>query len=94
MENLWVMAGRSSLFHCYHGAGLPRTNNNLEQCLGAHRYHERHATGCQGASAALVLRGTVWMPACSATRLRPCAGEELAPDHLQEWKALLCGYVV
>jgi hypothetical protein len=76
------------LFHCYQYADLPRTNNDLEQFFGAHRYHERRTTGRKGASPALVLRGTVRITACAATRLRPCAGEELAPDNLQEWKAL------
>src|SRR5262245_48580672 len=78
----------SGLFHCYARAELPRTNNDLEQFFGAYRYHERRATGRKGASPALVLRGTVRMTACAATRLRPCTGEELAPENLQEWKAL------
>ena len=78
----------SGLFHCYHLTELPRTNNDLEQFFGAHRYHERRATGRKGASPALVLRGTGRMAACAATRLRPFAGEELAPDNLQAWKAL------
>jgi hypothetical protein len=76
------------LFHCYQIADLPRTNNDLEQFFGAHRYHERRATGRKGASPALVLRGTVRLAAWAATRLRPFAGEELAPDNLPEWKAL------
>ena len=76
------------LFHCYHLADVPRTNNDLEQCFGAHRYHERRATGRTGASPTLVLRGMVRMAACAATRLRPFAGEELAPDNLPEWQAL------
>ena len=29
------------LFRCYGVADLPRTNNDLEQLFGAHRYHER-----------------------------------------------------
>ena len=47
------------LFHCYEVAELPRTNNDLEQCFGAHRYHERRATGRKGASPALVLSGSI-----------------------------------
>ena len=27
-------------FHCYDLSGLPRTNNDLEQFFGSHRYHE------------------------------------------------------
>jgi hypothetical protein len=78
----------SGLFHCYHIAALPRTNNDLEQFFGAHRYHERRATGRKGASPALVLRGMVRMAACAATRLCPFTGEELVPDNLQEWQTL------
>lgn len=76
------------LFHCYHRSDVPRTNNDLEQFFGAHRYHERRATGRKGASPALVLRGAVRMAACAATRLRSFAGEELAPKNLQNWQAL------
>ena len=66
------------LFHCYEVPDLPRTNNDLEQCFGAHRYHERRATERKGASPALVLRGSVQLLAAAATRLRvfglgPCA---------------------
>ena len=67
---------------------LPRTNNDLEQLLGAHRHHERRATGRKGASAALVLRGSVKMGAWAATRLRSWQGEELAPHDLQAWQEL------
>ena len=35
----------SGLFHCYDVADLPRTNNDLEQLFGAHRYHERRSSG-------------------------------------------------
>jgi hypothetical protein len=76
------------LFHCYHLPDLPRTNNDLEQLFGAHRYHERRATGRKGASPTLVLRGMVRMTVCAATRLRPFTGEELIPENLQDWRAL------
>jgi hypothetical protein len=76
------------LLHCYQLAELPRPNNALEQFFGAHRYHERRATGRKGASPTLVLRGTVRMAVCAATRLRPFTGEELVPASLQAWKAL------
>src|SRR5262249_38618313 len=36
------------LFHCYAVAGLPRTNNDLEQFFGSCRHHERRATGRKG----------------------------------------------
>jgi hypothetical protein len=76
------------LFHCYHLSDVPRTNNDLEQFFGAHRYYERRATGRKGASPALVLRGSVRMVAWAATRLRSFAGEELTPENLQHWQAL------
>lgn len=74
------------LLHCYHMAALPRTNNALEQFFGAHRSHERRATGRKGASPALVLRGSARMAACAATRLRLFTGEKLAPENTQKWK--------
>ena len=76
------------LFHCYSVPDLPHTNNALEQFFGAHRYHERRATGRKGASPALVLRGSVQLVAYAATRLRPFTGEELAPDQIQTWQEL------
>jgi hypothetical protein len=33
------------LFHCYDVSDLPATNNDLEQCFGSLRYHERRTTG-------------------------------------------------
>jgi hypothetical protein len=76
------------LFHCYSVPDLPRTNNDLEQFFGAHRYHERRATGRKGASPAFVLRGAVQLVAYAATRLRPFTGEELAPDQTHAWQEL------
>ena len=73
--------------HGYQIAELPRPNNALEQFFGAHRSHERRATGRKGASPALVWRGSVRMAACAATRLRPLAGEERAPANTQKWQA-------
>ena len=76
------------LFHCYSVPELPRTNNDLEQFFGAHRYHERRATGRKGASPALVLRGAVQLVAYAATRLHPFTSEELAPDQMHTWQEL------
>ena len=76
------------LFHCYEVPDLPRTNNDLEQCFGAHRYHERRATGRKGASPALVLRGSVQLLAAAATRLRVFAAWELAPAEVRAWQSL------
>jgi hypothetical protein len=66
------------LFHCYHVEGLPRTNNDLEQFFGSHRYHERRASGRKGASPALVLRGEARLLAAAATRQRCYTAQELA----------------
>jgi hypothetical protein len=76
------------LFHCYCVPDLPRTNNDLEQYFGAHRYHERRATGRKVASPALVLRGGVRLVAGAATRIRPFASEALAPETVKAWQAL------
>ena len=69
---------RPGLFHCYRVEDLPRTNNGLEQLFGAHRYHERRATGRKAASPALVLRGAVRLVAGMVTRLQPITARELA----------------
>lgn len=76
------------LFHCYDLPDLPRTNNDLEQCFGAYRYHERRATGRKGASPALVMRGSVQLIAAMATRRGAFAAWELAPEEVSEWKSL------
>jgi hypothetical protein len=76
------------LFHCYHGADLPRTNNDLEHLFGSSRHHERRATGRRNASPALVLRGSVRVLAATATRLRRRSGEELRPQDLGKWRTL------
>jgi hypothetical protein len=74
------------LFHCYDVADLPRTNNDLEQLFGSHRYHERRASGRKVASPGLVVRGSVRLVAGVATRLRIVSGEELAPQDLAAWQ--------
>ena len=76
------------LFHCYNIPDLPRTNNDLEQFFGAHRYHERRTTGRKGATPGLVLRGAVRLVAWAATRLRPFASEDLVPDTVSAWQEL------
>src|SRR5262249_45643721 len=68
----------SGLFHCYEVADLPRTNNDLEQWFGSQRYHERRASGRQGASPSLVWRGQVRLLAEAATRQHRYSPEELA----------------
>ena len=76
------------LFHCYSVPDLPRTNNDLEQFFGAHRWHERRTTGRKGATPGLVLRGSVRLVACAATRLRPFTSEDLVPETIHAWQEL------
>ena len=47
------------LFYCYDVAELPRTNNDLEQLFGSHRYHERRCCGREVAAASTVLPQTL-----------------------------------
>jgi hypothetical protein len=68
----------SGLFCCYEVADLPRTNNDLEQFFGRHRYHERRASGRKGASPGLVLRGEARLLAAAATRQHRYTAQELA----------------
>jgi hypothetical protein len=76
------------LFACYDQPGLPRTNDDLEQAFGSHRYHERRATGRKGASPALVLRGSTRLVAGLATRAREVTAADLASADLGAWKEL------
>jgi hypothetical protein len=76
------------LFHCYEVADLPRTNNDLEQFFGRHRYHERRASGRKAASPGLVLRGEARLLAAAATRQRCYTAEELAGADPQRRKEL------
>jgi hypothetical protein len=71
---------------------LPRTNNDLEQFFGSHRYHERRASGRKVASPGLVVRGSVRVTAAAATRLGgPVRSEDLAPSDLGAWRKLRAG---
>jgi hypothetical protein len=80
------------LFRCYDVADLPRTDNDLEQLFGAHRYHERRCSGRKVASPGLVVRGSVRLPAALATRLRgEVRGEDLMPSDLEAWRELRAG---
>ena len=78
----------SGLFHCYGVADLPRTNNDLEQVFGAHRYHERRCSGRKVACPGTVVRGSVRLISAAATRLRPIEGGDLVPADLSSWKDL------
>ena len=80
------------LFPCDDVADLPRTDNDLEQLFGSHRYHERRASGRKMASPGLVVRGSVRLPAAVATRLRgEVRAEDLAPSDPEAWRDLRAG---
>lgn len=76
------------LFACYDTPELPRTNNDLEQAFGSHRYHERRATGRKGASPALVLRGAAKLVAGLATRTGEVTATDLASADRVAWQRL------
>jgi hypothetical protein len=74
------------LFHCYDVSDLPRTNNDLEQCFGAVRHHERRATGRRGAVPGLVVRGSVRVVAAVAARFSCFTAEALRLRDYQLWR--------
>jgi hypothetical protein len=76
------------LFACYTVPALPRTNNELEQCCGAYRYHDHRTTGRKVASPSLVLSGSVCGMAATATRLHTYSAAELAPENVKAWQEL------
>jgi hypothetical protein len=76
------------LFHCYEVAGLPRTNNDLEQCFGKVRHRERRATGRKKTSPTLVVRGAVRLPASLGTPAAGWSPEALRPRDLSAWRTL------
>ena len=82
---------RAGLFACHDTAGLPRTNNGLEQLVGSYRHHERRRSGRKVASPGMVVRGSVRLIAATATRLRPIEGVDLVPSDLAAWRVLRSG---
>jgi hypothetical protein len=76
------------LFACYDTPDVPRTNNDLEQAFGSHRYHERRASGRKGASPSLVLRGSAKLIAGLATRTREVGAADLAAADPVQWQQL------
>ena len=74
------------LFACYDTADVPRTNNDLEQLFGSHRYHERRASGRKGGSPGMVVRGSVRLVAGLATRNREVTAADLDAADREEWK--------
>ena len=78
----------AGLFGCYEVAGLPRTNNELEQLFGSYRYHERRCSGRKVACPGTVVRGSVRLVSAAATRLRPIEPSDLVPSDPQAWREL------
>jgi hypothetical protein len=77
--------GRSSR---YDEAGLPRTNNDLEQSFGSYRSHERRSSGREVACPGTVVRGSVRVVASVATRLRSIEAADPVPSDLKAWRDL------
>jgi hypothetical protein len=76
------------LFQCYDVEGLPCTNNELEQCFGVARVHERRATGRRGAIPGVVVRGSVRVVAAVTSKQRLFSAEELQPQDYLQWRHL------
>ena len=76
------------LFRCSDVAGLPRTNNDLEQFFGLYRYHERRASGAEGGLPGHGGAGVSGLVAAAATRLRSIEVADLVPSDLAAWEDL------
>jgi hypothetical protein len=76
------------LFHCYDVPGLPATNNDLEQCFGSVRYHERRTTGRKAAIPAVVVRGSARLVATVASKTRLFSAQDLRPRDPHQWQQL------
>jgi hypothetical protein len=76
------------LFQCYDVAGLPCTNNALEECFGVARIHERRATGRRGAIPGVVVRGSVRVVAAVTSKRQLFSAEELQPRDYLRWRKL------
>jgi len=75
------------LFVCYTRLEIPRTNNELEQCFGSVRYHERRASGRKVAAPMFLVRGSVRL-VTAARQVHTFTSAELRPSSLVEWRAL------
>jgi len=76
------------VFTCYDVAGLPRTNNDLEQLFGSLRHQLRRATGQKNAPASLVVCGATRLPAAVASQIHTFTAAELASADLQRWRTV------
>lgn len=75
------------LFHWYTNPLIPRTNNDLEQCFGRHRFHERRTTGRKRGTPHTVLRGPVRLLTGIASRMHTVSATALAPRDVAQWQA-------
>ena len=76
------------LFHCYDVPDLPATNNDLEQCFGSLRYHERRITGRKATVPTVVVRGSVRIIATIVSFTQVFSAQDLRPNNRQEWQEL------
>ncbi len=76
----------AGLFHCYDVAGLPRTNNDLEQFFGKLRHHERRVTGRKVVAPSLIIRGAVRVLAAVLSWIRPLTPLQLSQVDLDAWR--------
>ncbi len=76
------------LFYCYDVPDLPATNNDLEQCFGSVRYHERRTTGRKATVPAVVVRGSARLVATVASQTRLFSAQDLRPRDPLQWQQL------
>jgi hypothetical protein len=76
----------TQVFPCYDVAGLPRTNNDLEQLFGGVRHQLRRATGQKNAPTSLVVTGATRLPAAVASRTHRFTAADLVPPNLERWR--------
>ena len=76
------------LFHCYNVPDLPATNNDLEQCFGSLRYHERRTTGRKRAVSTVIVRGESHTLAIVASSIRVFSAQDLRPRDQSRWRQL------
>ena len=76
----------AGLVQCYDVEGLPRTNNELEHCLGVARVHERRAAGRSGAIPGVVVRDPVRLMAVVYTQQQLFSAEDLRPNDYRRWR--------
>jgi len=77
----------TQVFPCYDVAGLPRTNNDLEQLFGGVRHQLRRTTGQKNAPVSLVVCGATRLPAAVASWTHRFTAADLVPTTLERWRA-------